>query len=829
VRHPSRARRPLRVGAALGLVTLMSTSLAVARADQRPVTAAASVSFPIAVPVTTHARLAALAGTVGGGARRAEVVRSLTPPRGPSLAVASWARQQGFAVVSSSPWLVEVRGPAAELASLLGTTATTRTAHGKAYPVAAGRLQVPAALRGLVTTPVGLDERPAYRHKQSYGGGDVQVMHDLPVRGAAAGADVTVGTLNLSGWHPTDVAEFATGYGLRAPVVQNVVVGTGHVQATAAEDAAGDQVEVALDAEAIAGTAPSATQRMYFGGNTDADYVAILSAMADDAAAGLLQTASTSWGMCEPGLSGTEMAAEGAQIQRMVAAGATFFAASGDSGSHACDSPSNPDPELAVDWPAAEVDTVGVGGTSVTGTAASGYTATGWSGSGGGCDLNQTKPAYQTSGVCPVGRAVPDMAALADPNTGYAVYESADGWVLVGGTSLAAPISAAGLADYLSSQADKHGVGNVLATAYAHPEAFTDVSSGSNGDFTALAGYDAVTGLGVPDWRVLGAAIRNVTAAPAQAASSNPFFPAPPAWNSLTVPFGADYNGGQLTSMAVRADRDRTCTHASLPIGPDGVTLPSGTVDGAVAITLSGTDPSMGCRATTRTVLLDRKVPNAVPAATYTGTTYPRFTLSWGFTDPAPSSGSDGFTVKVTDLTTGVVRSDLAWTTTRSMALSAVTGHHYALQVISYDRAGNASPTRTLQLVSYDDKSASLSRHLSSGHYVSDWTRTLGSADYAGTHIDSARTGATATFTFTGKTLTAGVVKSRYGGYADVYVDGVKKARISLYASSTLYRQSVRLATFTTSGTHKVVIKVVGAHQSGSSGNHVYLDRLTVI
>lgn len=829
--------RPFRT---VQLCTVVATSVvaltggaSLAAARPAAVGGEASVSFPLALSSGAQARIAALARTTGRGAERAAAVRALAPPAARAGAVRAWANRNGFTVVHSSPWLVEVRGPATDLALALGTGVAARNGRGRSYAVATGPLHVPLALAGLVTTPVGLDERPRFRH-QSFGGGDVQNLEDLPVRGSGAGADVTVGTLNLSGWHPSDLTEYAGSYGLRAPVVQSVVVGSGHVVATAADDSDGGQGEVALDAEAIAGTAPAATQRMYFGANSDADYLALLSRMADDATAGLLQVASTSWGVCENAVPSSELAAESAQIDRMVAAGATFFAASGDSGAYACSTPSSPDSTPAVDWPAAEASTVGVGGTSVTGNAQVGYGApTAWSlagasgaylgsGSGGGCSAYVPAPAYQTAGLCP-SRSVPDMAALADPGTGYTVYDSVDGWTVAGGTSLASPVAAAGLAVYLSSQADRHGVGNILGVAYRNPGAFTDVTSGSNGAWSAQPGYDLVTGLGVPDWRTLGAAIRGVAPDAVRPASSNPFFAAPTAWNSLDVPFAVDRNGGSLTSPAVRQTGDRTCPAApGLSVDPTHGTfaLAAGTPDGPVTTTFTATDPSMGCRTTTRSVFLDRRVPSALASVISTGATSPRFSLAWAFADPAPSSGSDGFSVKVTDVTTRAVRLNLGWTTLRSVVLTGLPGHRYVLQVTSWDRAGNRSPLRSLGFAQYDDRSVSASR---------GWTRVGNRADFSGSHLQTSQKGAYFLFRFTGRSLTAGVLTSRYGGYADVYVDGVRRFRTSLYATATHYRQQLRLAAFRVPGTHYVVVKVVGAHPRGSSGNYVYLDSLTVL
>ena len=95
-----------------------------------------------------------------------------------------------------------------------------------------------------------------------------------------------------------------------------------------------------------------------------------------------------------------------------------------------------------------------------------------------------------------------DVSAVADPNTGVAVYDSfafqgASGWMVFGGTSAAAPI-VAGFDALVGSAAA------APSYAYDNPSSFNDVTSGSNGSCggtylcTAKAGYDGPTGVGTP-------------------------------------------------------------------------------------------------------------------------------------------------------------------------------------------------------------------------------------------------------------------------------------------------------------------------------------------
>jgi hypothetical protein len=143
----------------------------------------------------------------------------------------------------------------------------------------------------------------------------------------------------------------------------------------------------------------------------------------------------------------------------------------------------------------------GPGGTSLTRSATPrGWTETAWSGAQSGCTANEAEPSWQVSANTGCnGRANADFSANADPQTGDAVYNTYDGgWEVVGGTSAAAPLIAA--------MAARAGVsGNSDAYAYAHPNAFNDVTSGSNSALClgnvlcqAGVGWDGPTGLGSP-------------------------------------------------------------------------------------------------------------------------------------------------------------------------------------------------------------------------------------------------------------------------------------------------------------------------------------------
>ena len=165
---------------------------------------------------------------------------------------------------------------------------------------------------------------------------------------------------------------------------------------------------------------------------------------------------------------------------------------------------SSGDTGYGTQFPASSPFVTAVGGTSLTKTAGNGWSEVAWSGAGSGCSQFFSKPVWQTDSGC-VRRTVSDVAAVADPNTGVAVYDSTPdarghvGWLEFGGTSVAAPLVAA-----MYALAGNATTINYASYAYSHQSGLYDVLSGSNGVCTppylctSGAGYDGPTGLGTP-------------------------------------------------------------------------------------------------------------------------------------------------------------------------------------------------------------------------------------------------------------------------------------------------------------------------------------------
>lgn len=167
------------------------------------------------------------------------------------------------------------------------------------------------------------------------------------------------------------------------------------------------------------------------------------------------------------------------------------------------------DSGYGVEYPAASQYVTSVGGTSLrTASNARGWTESVWGsssggeGTGSGCSGYDPKPSWQSDTGCS-DRTVADVSAVADPNTGVAVYDTygAAGWNVYGGTSASSPIIAG-----VYALAGTPGAGDDPSSyPYNDTTALNDVTSGANGSCspsylcTARSGYDGPTGLGTPD------------------------------------------------------------------------------------------------------------------------------------------------------------------------------------------------------------------------------------------------------------------------------------------------------------------------------------------
>jgi subtilase family serine protease len=391
---------------------------------------------------------------------------------------------------------------------------TTALVSSCALPTA-GHASCLAVLRAHRVTLSDGTVRPAAAATtpSGYGPTDLHSAYNLPTTG---GSGQTVGIVDAFN-DPTaaaDLAVYRSTYGLPACTVASGCfrqVGETGTSTLPTTDTGWAQEE-SLDLDMVSAICPGCKILLVEATSaSDAD----LATSVDEAATLGATEISNSYG-------GSEASSETAENADYTHPGVAITASAGDSG-------------YGVEFPAASPSVTAVGGTTLnTASNARGWTETVWGsstgggllgalgtsateGTGSGCSAYEAKPVWQKDTGC-AKRTVADVSAVADPNTGVAVYDStADstgdvGWMEFGGTSVSSPIIA-------SVYALAGGVSTSVSgaqLAYSHASSLNDVTSGTNGSCdggvlglggssanaylcTGEVGYDGPTGLGTPN------------------------------------------------------------------------------------------------------------------------------------------------------------------------------------------------------------------------------------------------------------------------------------------------------------------------------------------
>lgn len=256
--------------------------------------------------------------------------------------------------------------------------------------------------------------------------------------------------------------------------------------------------EESLDVETASGMAPHSKIRVYASrslsfSNLDTAFQALIDDMQNNVP---VDQVSISLGLCETFMSPGQVTTDENLFAVMVSLGASVFVSSGDSGSDECQ-----DGSTVPSYFSTSPNVTSVGGTNLKLRADGSFKSEiGWTGSGGGTSTLFKKPSYQ-SALTGKKRRVPDVSADADPQTGALVVLNG-AQVQIGGTSLAAPIWG-GLSALINSSRraaalPSMGLLNTRVYPLLGTPKFRDIVAGTNGAFTAVAGYDQVTGIGAP-------------------------------------------------------------------------------------------------------------------------------------------------------------------------------------------------------------------------------------------------------------------------------------------------------------------------------------------
>jgi hypothetical protein len=327
----------------------------------------------------------------------------------------------------------------------------------------------------------------------------------------------------------SDLGVFDAQFGLSNPNLMVVNQNGGSTRSIATN--AGWDTEISLDVEWAHAIAPGANILLV---EASSDSLSNLMAAVNYARnVSSVSVVSMSWG-------GSEFSGETAYDSYFTTPsghqGITFVAAAGDNGAS------------AAEWPASSPNVLSVGGTTLNISSSGAYLGeSAWSSGGGGVSQVEPEPTYQQNAQSTGYRSTPDVAYDADPNTGFAIYDSISydgyvGWQEVGGTSAGAPQWAAlvALADQVRVAAGKGTLDGssqtlpILYSLYSAPGTsgyssyttyFNDVTTGSSGygwgAVSATPGYDAVTGLGTPKAAALVDALAGQTPASSSSSSSS--------------------------------------------------------------------------------------------------------------------------------------------------------------------------------------------------------------------------------------------------------------------------------------------------------------------
>ena len=571
-----------------------------------------------------------------------------------------------------------------------------------------------------------------------------------------------------------------------------------------------DDTEQTLDMTQALGMAPGLASLVMYIGSTD---TAIISAMTTHNP--LPTTIGCSWGWTPADPSTLDP-----YFQRMSAQGQNFFAASGDSSTWSASNEA---------WPADDAYVVSVGGTDLITSGAAGpwQSETAWADSGGGISPDSIAiPSWQQlSGVInssnkgsTTKRNGPDVSA----NANFTFYVCADQTTCTansyGGTSFAAPMWAGYIAlvnQQLASNSQSP-IGFINPTIYAqnvtssYSTDFHDVTSGTSGSYSAVAGYDLVTGWGSPNGTGLINALAPTGGTPAFTISASPTSVSVVQGNNGTSTITTAVSGGFNSAIALSASGQPTGVTVSF--NPTSIAAPgsgtstmtmavaSTTATGTYTITVTGTGESITHTATV--------------SLTVTAAGSPAFTISASPTSVSVVQGNSG-TSTITTAVSGGFNSAIALS-----ASGQPTGVTVSFNPTSIAAPGSGTSTMTMAVASTT----------ATGTYTITVTGTGGSITHTATVSLTVTPAAAGNFTIS-VSPTSGYLYQGQSGYAVVTttVSGGFNSAIALSATgqptgvtvsfspasiaapgSGSAHMNLTVARTTTPGTYPITIKGTG-------------------
>ncbi len=438
---------------------------------------------------------------------------------------------------------------------------------------------------------------------------------------ALTGAGQNLGLLEYYG---TDLADLTT-YFKNVGQTNNVpitLLSTDGTSTSCVYSSGCDDTEQTLDMTQAIGMAPGLASLVMYIGSTD---TAIISAMTTHSP--LPTTIGCSWGWTPVDPSTLDP-----YFEKMAAQGQNFFAASGDSSTWSSRNEA---------WPADDACVVSVGGTDLSTASAAGpwKSETAWVDSGGGISPDKIAiPAWQQlSGVINSSnkgsttyRNGPDVSA----NANFTYYVCADQTTCTaneyGGTSFAAPLWAGYIA-LANQQAVANGYPTLgfinpaiysIGVSSSYGTDFHDITSGTSGSYSAVTGYDLVTGWGSPNGSSLINALVGTATSPNFTLSASP--------TSVSVAQGSNGTSTITSTIVNGFDSLITLTASGQPTGVTAGFSPA-SITGAGSSTLTLTVSSSAATGTytiTVTGTSGTLVQTATVTLTVTSPANANFTLS---------------------------------------------------------------------------------------------------------------------------------------------------------------------------------------------------------
>ncbi|MBV9102237.1 MAG: hypothetical protein JO060_01535, partial [Candidatus Eremiobacteraeota bacterium] len=291
--------------------------------------------------------------------------------------------------------------------------------------------QLIRSVSGFTNFSTTLSQPPLESSMPGYSPAQIQTAYDEPIHAnpKLTGSGATIAIATVGDYLDSDLSAFWSAYGVHYTGTLSRVAVAGKARKVRRPGTIFGP-ETTLDVEQTTSNAPGANVTVYEAGDTqsttlDQVYEGIVNAPHVD-------VVTTSFGACEIGADETEIASDNDLFEQAAAQGQTWFAASGDNGSHDCGTnappygyPGYPNPNT-VDFPASSPYVAAAGGASLFVNPSGGIAAEkGWSGSGGGVSRYFARPPYQNTVPTLADRTdrnVPDVALDADPSTPYAFY-----------------------------------------------------------------------------------------------------------------------------------------------------------------------------------------------------------------------------------------------------------------------------------------------------------------------------------------------------------------------------------------------------------------------